>query len=162
MAHWYILHIWQRNYCPYFTIMCVYIRLIINRYFKQILPVWWGIIAIDIVHMVYSTVYISRHCHVVWSIAYGLCCLFYLYDLNHFFLSSFYLSINLGQTRLLRFYSHLPFLPFCYNPLNTWRNNDVVITSKRRHCDVIMSQWRRFDVITTSFLRNVSALMFYM
>ena len=40
---------------------------------------------------------------------------------------------------------------------NTWRNNDVVITSKRRHCDVITSQWRRFDVITTSFLRNVSA-----
>ena len=44
-----------------------------------------------------------------------------------------------------------------YSPLNTWRNNDVVITSKRRHCDVITSQWRRFDVITTSFLRNVSA-----
>ena len=32
-------------------------------------------------------------------------------------------------------------------PLNTWRNNNVVITSKRRH----------FDVITTSLLRNVSA-----
>ena len=45
----------------------------------------------------------------------------------------------------------------CTSPLNTWRNNDVVITSKRRHCDVITSQWRRFDVITTSFLRNVSA-----
>ena len=29
------------------------------------------------------------------------------------------------------------------------RNNDVVITSKRRHFDVITSKWRRFDVITT-------------
>ena len=35
-----------------------------------------------------------------------------------------------------------------YNtPLNTWYNNSVVITSKRRHFDVIMSKWRRFDVI---------------
>ena len=42
-------------------------------------------------------------------------------------------------------------------PLNTWRNNDVVITSKQRHFDVITSKWRRFDVITTSLLRNVSA-----
>ena len=43
------------------------------------------------------------------------------------------------------------------NPLNTWRNNNVVITSKRRHFDVITSKWRRFNVITTSLLRNVSA-----
>ena len=43
-----------------------------------------------------------------------------------------------------------------YLPLNTWRNNNVVITSKRRHFDVITSKWRRFDVITTSLLRNVS------
>ena len=42
------------------------------------------------------------------------------------------------------------------NPLNTWRNNNVVITSKRRHFDVITPKWRRFDVITTSLLRNVS------
>ena len=42
-------------------------------------------------------------------------------------------------------------------PLNTWRNNDVVITSKQRHFDVITSKWRRFDVITTSLLRNVFA-----
>ena len=41
-------------------------------------------------------------------------------------------------------------------PLNAWRNNNVVITSKRRHFDVITSKWRRFDVITTSLLRNVS------
>ena len=41
-------------------------------------------------------------------------------------------------------------------PLNTWRNNNVVITSKRRHFDVITSKWRRFDVITTSLLRDVS------
>ena len=35
-------------------------------------------------------------------------------------------------------------------PLNTWRNNDVVITSTRRHFGVITSKLRRFDVITTS------------
>ena len=44
-------------------------------------------------------------------------------------------------------------------PLNTWRNNDVVITSKRRHFDVITSKWRRCDVITTSLSRDVSAGM---
>ena len=43
------------------------------------------------------------------------------------------------------------------NPLNTWRNNNVVITSKRRHFDVITSKWRRCDVITTSLSRDVSA-----
>ena len=42
-------------------------------------------------------------------------------------------------------------------PQNTWRNNTVAITSKRRHFDVITSKWRRFDVITTSLLRSVSA-----
>ena len=42
-------------------------------------------------------------------------------------------------------------------PLNTWCNNNVVTTSKRRHFDVITSKWRRFDVITTSLLRNVFA-----
>ena len=46
-------------------------------------------------------------------------------------------------------------------PLNTWRNNDVVITSKQRHFDVITSKWRRFDVITTSLLRNVFAGIFH-
>ena len=40
-------------------------------------------------------------------------------------------------------------------PANTLRNNDVVITSKRRHFDVITSKWRRFDVITTLLLRHV-------
>ena len=45
----------------------------------------------------------------------------------------------------------------CAFPLNTWRNKNVVITSKRRHFDVITSRWRRFDVITTSLLRDVSA-----
>ena len=38
---------------------------------------------------------------------------------------------------------------------NTLRNNDVVITSKRRHFDVITSKWRRFDVITTLLLCHV-------
>ena len=42
-------------------------------------------------------------------------------------------------------------------PLNTWCNNNVAITSKRRHFDVITSKWRRFDLMTTSLLRNVSA-----
>ena len=50
------------------------------------------------------------------------------------------------------------FLPDRYgsNPQNTWRNNNVVITSKRRHFHVVTSKWRRFDVLTTSLLRNVS------
>ena len=41
------------------------------------------------------------------------------------------------------------------NPANTLRNDNVVITSKRRHFDVITSKWRRFDVITTLVLRHV-------
>ena len=42
-------------------------------------------------------------------------------------------------------------------PPIAWRNNNIVITSKRRHFDVNASKWRRFDVITTSLSRNVSA-----
>ena len=34
-------------------------------------------------------------------------------------------------------------------------NNDVVITSKRRHFVVITSKWRRFDVITMLLLHHV-------
>ena len=45
--------------------------------------------------------------------------------------------------------------PSHHLPLNTWRNNNVVITSKRHHFYVITSKWRCFDVITTSLLRNV-------
>ena len=40
-------------------------------------------------------------------------------------------------------------------PADTLRNNDVVITSKRRHFDVITSKWHRFDVMTTLLLSNV-------
>ena len=48
--------------------------------------------------------------------------------------------------------------PYVYiSPLNTWRNNNVLVTSKRCHFDVITSKWHRCDVITTSLLRNVSA-----
>ena len=43
----------------------------------------------------------------------------------------------------------------CSTPADTPRNNDVVITPKRRHFDVITSKWRRFDVITTLLLRHV-------
>ena len=43
----------------------------------------------------------------------------------------------------------------CNYPADTLCNNDVVITSKRRHFDVITSKWRRFDVITTLSLRHV-------
>ena len=42
-------------------------------------------------------------------------------------------------------------------PPNTWRSNDVVITSKRRHFDVVTSKWRRVDVKMASILRNVCA-----
>ena len=50
----------------------------------------------------------------------------------------------------------LVYASVCVHPLNTWRNYNVVITSKRRHFDVVTSKWRRFYVITTSLLRNVS------
>ena len=43
-----------------------------------------------------------------------------------------------------------------FTPPNTSRNENIVITSKQRHFDVIMSQWRRFDIITTSLLCDVS------
>ena len=43
--------------------------------------------------------------------------------------------------------------------LNTWRSNNVVITSKRRHFDVIKSEWLRCDVITTSLLRDISGFV---
>ena len=41
-----------------------------------------------------------------------------------------------------------------HHPADTLRNNDVVITSKRRHFDVITSKWR-CDVITTLLLRQM-------
>ena len=40
-------------------------------------------------------------------------------------------------------------------PADTLSNNDVFISSKRRHFDVTASKWRRFDVITTLLLRQV-------
>ena len=40
-------------------------------------------------------------------------------------------------------------------PTDTLRNNDVVITWKRRHFDIITSKRRHFDVIMTLFLRHV-------
>ena len=43
----------------------------------------------------------------------------------------------------------------CHSPADTLRNNNVVITSKRRHFDVTMSKWHRFNVITTLLLRQV-------
>ena len=42
-------------------------------------------------------------------------------------------------------------------PLNTCRNDYVVVTTKRRHFDIIMSKWHRFHVTTASLLRNVSS-----
>ena len=40
-------------------------------------------------------------------------------------------------------------------PADTLCNNNVVVTSKRRHLDVITSKWRSFDVITTLLLCHV-------
>ena len=42
-------------------------------------------------------------------------------------------------------------------PLNTWRNDNVVITSKRRHLGVITPKRLCFYVIMTPLFRNVSA-----
>ena len=44
-------------------------------------------------------------------------------------------------------------------PCDTVRNNGVVITSKRRHFDVIKSKWRRFDVTTTIITSSVRRAM---
>ena len=41
-------------------------------------------------------------------------------------------------------------------PPNTWRSNNVVVTSEQRHFNVITSKWC-FDVITASILRDVPA-----
>ena len=41
--------------------------------------------------------------------------------------------------------------------MNIRRNDNVVITLKRCHSDVITSKWHRFVVIATSLLRNESA-----
>ena len=56
---------------------------------------------------------------------------------------SIWLGIGVGYTQ--------------YILLNTYRNDNVVITSKRCHFGVITLKWRRFDVITTSLLCHVSA-----
>ena len=45
----------------------------------------------------------------------------------------------------------------CPDPPNTWRNKNVVITSKRSPFDVIAPKWHRFGVTTTLLWRNVSA-----
>ena len=45
-------------------------------------------------------------------------------------------------------------------PADILRNNDIVMTSTRRHFDVITSKWRRFHVITTLLLRHVFTLAF--
>ena len=43
----------------------------------------------------------------------------------------------------------------CSYLADTLRNNDIVITPKRCHFDVIISKWRRFDVKTTLSFRQV-------
>ena len=42
-----------------------------------------------------------------------------------------------------------------YSPTDTLHNNEVVITPKQWHFDVITLKWRRFDVVTTFSLRHV-------
>ena len=78
-----------------------------------------------------------------------------------------YASLGLNELKDLVMWDYwyaCSFGPVCIwparinHPLNTWRSNNVVIMSKRRHFDVITSKWRRFDVITMSLLRNVSAV----
>ena len=41
------------------------------------------------------------------------------------------------------------------NPVDTRRNYNVIMTSKRRRDVVLTSQWRHFDVVKTSLLRHV-------
>ena len=47
------------------------------------------------------------------------------------------------------------------HPADTLRDNDVVITSKLRHIDVITSKWGRFNVTMTLLLRHVVRGQFY-
>ena len=58
------------------------------------------------------------------------------------------------ETGLRCFFSKITVL-WCIYPSYTICNNDVVITTIRRHFDVITSKWRRFDVITMLLLRHV-------
>ena len=74
-----------------------------------------------------------------------------LYKTYSFFFVKHSGSLTMNMSSTLRMRSSRP------KPLSTWRNDNAVITSKRRHFDVIMSKWRRFDAIATSLLRNVSA-----
>ena len=64
------------------------------------------------------------------------------------------LSLSVQSSKIV-FHMHNNDRMSNYSP-NTWLNNNIAITSKRRHVDVIMSKWR-FDVIMTSLLHNVSA-----
>ena len=60
------------------------------------------------------------------------------------------------SSALLAVIEGLRWITLTKDPLNSWRNNNVVITLKWRHFDVIASKWR-LDAITTSLLHNVSA-----
>ena len=60
--------------------------------------------------------------------------------------------LNFKRTRLKVVCSTSLSLSLPGDPL---RNNDVVITSKRCHFDVITCKWHRFHVITTFLLRHV-------
>ena len=68
-------------------------------------------------------------------------CAHFCYTMMHY---GIYIWCIVGFVRWVYWWSH----DTCTVPADTLRNNDVVVTSKRRRFDVITSKWRRFDVIT--------------
>ena len=94
----------------------------------------------------------------------NFCCWRWWLLFNHVHIFYLY-AIKIGELWIKYFIQHsisacLLYTYTCCSelgtPLNTWRNNNVVIQSQRPHSNVITSKLRRFGVITTSLLRNVS------
>ena len=96
------------------------------------------------------------------SIYLNMCCITYMLVCFFFYIQLIFSLYTHSPTFCVLISRPLVIVGICRGilytsmcPANTLRNNDVVITSKRRHFDVITSKWRRFDVITTLLLRYV-------
>ena len=82
---------------------------------------------------------------------------------EHIFRINMFLGWNIPkyifkEKRIIMMQTLLPLVapPGWHNiPADTLRNNDIVISSNRRHFDLLTSKWRRFDVLTTLWLHHV-------
>ena len=73
---------------------------------------------------------------------------------------------SLNQSSLYAWYCVQPLIKtgpgkYKFDPADTLRSNDVGITSKRRHFEVITSKWHRFNVISTLLPRHFSMGMYW-